>query len=455
MLLLLLALGAAPTAAEANKLATAKQWEELYLAFAAASPESASKNDRPKIAAALLKGCVALQGDDPVMANSLGEKSVAFNATAEAVFCTGLTAKRTDQRGAAEDAFRKGLSSFPKDGRFGLELGRLYLEDGQPAEAAKVLRAVPPKSKEAAEARQLLATTGGDRDDVTKTVTTQNVTIRNGEMVVDDEGTRGGIRAPTGATPRSTSASYESVTDENGNRVRQNQYFRIRYFNQKRDFGARADYEGSVQHALEEARVSVRRLLGEARERPCDVILYSRDEFRLHHGAAASQAIAGFYSEDAIRMNDSAEMNAKNQAVLVHEYVHAVMDELVSFRHGALPVWMHEGTAELVEWRYQGGDGPPLGYKNRLAALAKNKSLPSLAQLRNGPLVGMSDPGLMYALSAMAVRELVNKGGGMSGLVRMMNDCGRGVPFEKALQEHYSLTLAQLDERVADTLAAK
>lgn len=446
MLLLLLALGAAPTASEANKLASGKQWEELYLAFAAASPESTAKGDRPKIAAALLKGCLALQGDDPVMANSLGEKSAAFNATAEALFCTGITAKRTDQRSAAEDAFRKGLAGFPKDGRFGLELGRLYLEDGQPAEAAKALRAVPPKSKEAAEAKKLLTTTSGETP-TEREVATKGVTL-------DDPLEASGTRAPTSATPRSTSASYESVTDADGNRVRQNQYFRIRYFNQKRDFGARADYEGSVQNALEEARVNVRRLLGEVRERPCDVILYSRDEFRLHHGAAASQAIAGFYSEDAIRMNDSAEMNAQNQAVLVHEYVHAVMDELVNFRHGALPVWMHEGTAELVEWRYQGGDGAPLGTRNRLMGLAKNQRLPSLSQLKDGPLVGMSDPGLMYALSAMAVRELVNKNG-MPALVRLMRDCGRGVPFEKALEEHYGLTVQQLDERVSDTLISK
>jgi hypothetical protein len=454
MLLLLLALGAAPTAADAGKLAAAKQWEELYLAFAAATPDSASKADRPKIAAALLKGCTALQGDDAVMANSLGEKSVAFNSTAEALFCTGITAKRTDQRGAAEDTFRKGLSAFPKDGRFGLELGQLYLEDGQPAEAAKALRLVPPKSKQTAEAKKLLATTLGETKSEEQALAPSGVATKGVRFDDDEPAQQSGFRSPTGATPRSTSSSYESVTDENGNRVRQNQYFRIRYFNQKRDFGARADYEGSVQNSLEEARVSVRRLLGEARERPCDVILYSRDEFRLHHGAAASQAIAGFYSEDAIRMNDSAEMNSQNQAVLVHEYVHAVMDEIVNFRHGALPVWMHEGTAELVEWRYQGGDGPPLNYKNRLAGLAKNKRLPSLAQLRDGPLVGMSDPGTMYALSAMAVRELVAKNG-MSGLVRMMRDCGRGVPFEKALQEHFSLTLAELDERVSDTLAAK
>ncbi len=452
MLLLLLALGAAPTASEAGRLAAAKQWEELYLAFAAASPDSASKAERPKIAAALLKGCTALQGDDPVMANSLGEKSVAFNSTAEALFCTGITAKRTDQRGAAEDTFRKGLTTFPKDGRFGLELGRLYLEDGQPAEAAKVLRLVPPKSKQAAEAKKLLATTAGETKSAELPFAPGAVATR-GELT-DEPAEQTSFRSPTGATPRSTSSSYESVTDADGNRVRQNQYFRIRYFNQKRDFGARADYEGSVQNSLEEARVNVRRLLGEARERPCDVILYSRDEFRLHHGAAASQAIAGFYSEDAIRMNDSAEMNSQNQAVLVHEYVHAVMDEIVNFRHGALPVWMHEGTAELIEWRYQGGDGPPLNYKNRLAGLAKNKRLPSLAQLKDGPLVGMSDPGTMYALSAMAVRELVAKNG-MSALVRMMRDCGRGVPFEKALQDHYSLTLQELDERVSDTLAAK
>jgi hypothetical protein len=454
MLLLLLALGAAPTAAEANKLASAKQWEELYLAFAAASPDAASKTDRPKIAAALLKGCVALQGDDAVMANSLGEKSVAFNATAEALFCTGITAKRTDQRGAAEDTFRKGLTTFPKDGRFGLELGRLYAEDHQPNEAFKALSAVPPKSKEAVEAKKLLSTLNRDGlppDDVSSAPGPSALRVETTNLTGQDTS---GFRSPTGATPRSTSSSYESVTDADGNRVRQNQYFRIRYFNQKRDFGARADYEGSVQSALEEARTSAQRLLGEARERPCDVILYSRDEFRLHHGAAASQAIAGFYSEDAIRMNDSAEMNSQNQAVLVHEYVHAVMDEIVNFRHGELPVWMHEGTAELIEWRYQGGDGPPLGYKNRLAGMARNKRLPSLSQLRDGPLVGMSDPGTMYALSAMAVRELVARNG-MSALVRMMRDCGRGVPFEKALQDHYSLTIQELDERVSDTLAAK
>ena len=155
--LLALAVTAAPNAAQAISFAKAKQWEELYLAFAAANPEASAKGDRPKIAQALLSGCLALQVDDAVMAFSLGEKSVAFGPTADGLSCTAITAKRSDQRGAAEEALRKGLSLFAKDGRFALELGRLYLEDGQPGEAASMFARVPPKAKESAEAKRLVA----------------------------------------------------------------------------------------------------------------------------------------------------------------------------------------------------------------------------------------------------------------------------------------------------------
>ncbi len=441
--LVVFTLSAAPTAAQATSFAKAKNWEELYLGFATATPESASKTDRPKIATALLQGCLALQGDDPVMAYSLGERSVAFAPSADAWFCTALTAKRSEQRGAAEDALRKGAATYVKDGRFGLELGRLYLEDGQPGEAAAALSKVPPKSKEHTEAKRLLA----------------GITRDASSPVENAAGPQRG--APTAEfrqqpleVPRSTSLSYETAVDDTGRRVRQNQYFRIRYFNQKRDFGERAEYEGRVQGALEESRQNVQRLLGVAREKPCDVILYSREEFRLHHGPQAAQAIAGFYGGDAIRMNDSAEITPQNRAVLVHEYVHAVMDEVVNFRGSALPVWMHEGTAELIEWQYLGGDGPPRNYAVRLQQLALANQLPSLTQLNQGPLVGMSNPGLMYALSAVAVKQLVSRRG-MPALVEFMRDCGNGTPFAQALENHYGLTMERLDEELASSLKSK
>jgi hypothetical protein len=233
--------------------------------------------------------------------------------------------------------------------------------------------------------------------------------------------------------------------------VRQNQYFRFYYFNQKRDFGQRAEYEGRVQGALDDARVSAQRLLGVAREKPLDVILYSREEFRLHHGPQAAQAIAGFYSEDAIRMNDSAEINDRNRATLVHEYVHAVMDEVGSFNQRSLPVWMHEGLAEYIEWRSEGAEGPPKHYATALQQLALQGQLPHLEEMNNGPLVATRNPGLAYALAAVAVRLLVEKRS-MPEVIELIRDCGKGTPFEQALERRFGTSLARLDEELTSSL---
>lgn len=442
-------LAAAPSAAQAVSLAKAKQWDELYLAFAAASPDAAAKGDRPKIAQALLQGCLALQADDAVIAYSLGEKSVAFQPTAEGLVCLGLTARHSDQRGAAEEAFKRGLTDFPKDGRFGLELGRLYDEDGQPGEAAAALAKVPPKAKESAEAKKLLAriASRSGAEVPGRAVGAELRPVAGGDDEVREvPGSRVAV-----AEARPTSRSYESSVDADGRRVRQNQYFRFSYFNLKRDFGQRAEYEGKVQGALEDARVAVERLLGVAREKPTDVILYSREEFRLHHGPQAAQAVAGFYAEDAIRMNDSAEINPHNRAVLVHEYVHAVMDELLSFNSRAIPTWLHEGLAEYIEWRSEGNDRPPKAWATQLQQLALQDQLPSLAQLTRGPLIATSNPGLAYNLSAVAVRLLVERRN-MRELTELLRDCGRGASFEQQLERRFGTTLERLDEELTSSL---
>ena len=234
--LLTVALTASPTAAQAAAFAKGKQWEELYLAFAAASPDSTPKGDRPKIAQALLAGCLALQVDDAVMAYSLGEKSVAFAETAEALLCTALTAKHSDQRGAAEEALRKGTTTFARDARFALELGRLYLEDGQPGEATSVLARVPSKAKESAEAKRMIAQIARDSG-----APTAVAPIAGTKALSEEDSPAPAERGGNGELPRSTSRSYESSVDADGRRVRQNQYFRFYYFNSKRDFGQRAD----------------------------------------------------------------------------------------------------------------------------------------------------------------------------------------------------------------------
>src|SRR5687768_11213705 len=114
-LLLAALLSASPTPppAQAQKLASQKAWEELYLAYSSVDAKGYEAPQRRTIAASLLKGCEALAGSDAVMAYSLGERAVAFDETAPGLRCLSRTALATDQRGSAEEALRRGLERFP------------------------------------------------------------------------------------------------------------------------------------------------------------------------------------------------------------------------------------------------------------------------------------------------------------------------------------------------------
>ncbi len=114
----------------------------------------------------------------------------------------------------------------------------------------------------------------------------------------------------------------------------------------------------------------------------------------MHHGSQMSQTIAGFYSENAIRMNDSAEINAQNQAVLVHEYVHAVLDEVTHFSTDErVPVWLNEGFADVGRVAvHVDNDGPPPLVKKQLQGVAMQKRVPSLVEMSKTALVNQPNP---------------------------------------------------------------
>ncbi len=444
------------TAAKAQAMASAKQWDELYLAFGSANPASYGKGDQAKVAKALAEGCLALVTDDAPVAYSLGEKSVAFGPSADGLYCLGLSATRTEQPAAADEALRSGLTRFPKDHRFPLELGRLLAIEGDTAGARGMLGRIPKKAPEWAEAQGVLKKLAS----VEKPAADEAVTVASPPS--RREG-RGGPRAPDegqepprpggvgrGPPPSTGTLGYESSVDDEGRRVRANKYFHFRYFNSKRDFGQRAEYEGKVQAALEEARQASERIIGVSRTTPTDVILYSRAEFELHHGAQAAQMIAGFYSQSAIRMNDTAEINPHNQAVLVHEYVHAVVDELTGFHH-EVPIWLNEGLAEYTEWQYEGHDGP----EGRLGMVLKQQALagklPPLSTMANGALINSSNPPLAYAYAASAVRVMVGKRG-VREVVELIRDLGKGQPFEAAFKDHYGQEASAFDTEVLNDL---
>lgn len=456
MTLLLVLLAAAPPASKAEAFAKARQWEELYLAYAAAKPDEVPAPERPRVAKALRQGCEALVGSDAVMAFSLAEKAQALGATADGALCLAAAGAKSDQRDASEAALRAASAAEPEDDRLRVALARALLEDRDPGQALAVLGAVGPKSKQRKEAAGLEAKARAQQAE--EKASRAQLTADQKALDRAQERTAAGQATPTpsprpGAGPAVSSGSltYESSVDGEGRRTRSNQHFRFRYFNGQRDFGERAEYEGRVQAALEVARQAAERILGKSRQSPTDVILYSKAEFTLHHGAGMAQAVAGFYSESAIRMNDSAEINPHNQATLVHEYVHALVDEVSTFKDERLPVWLNEGLAEWTEWRYLGGDGPPPPARAALRQAALAEQLPSLAQMSQGPLVAQSNPGLSYALSACAV-GLMLKDGGTENLLGLIQEVGAGASFAKAFSERYGKTVERLNEQVAEDL---
>lgn len=456
-LLAALLLAAAPPPQKAKELAAQRQWEDLYLAFAAADPSGYPAEQRPAVAAPLLKGCEALLKEDAVMAYSLGERAAAFDESAGALRCLARAALKTDQRATAEEALRKGLERFPKDGAFGLELGRLLLEDKDAAGAIAALEKVPPKAKEAGEARKLLQKARAQTSE-------EGAARREVERIERKMNGDEGAGAPSGDTRpakgsdegdvRPASLSYESGVGADGMRVRSNRRFSIRYFNNSRDFGQRADYEGRIVDALEESYDFTRKVLGEARETPVDVVLYTREEFRTHHGANMARSVAGLYSDDAIRINDAAELTPQTKATLVHEYVHAAVDEFCGGADHALPTWLNEGLAEYVEWRYQGSDDPPRGLRDALRGAVKAGTLPRLSDMAQGALIAKGNPAMAYGTSAVAVRELVRQGG-TEKLLSLIRAVGRGSAFEEVLQAQYGKSLVALDEEVRSALSGR
>jgi hypothetical protein len=453
-LLLALLLAAAPPAQRAQQLAKTKAWEDLYLTYSAADPKGYPDEERKAIAGPLRKGCEALLASDAVMAYSLGERAVAFEESAGGLLCLARAAHRSDQRSSAEETLRKGLERFPKEGAFSLELGRLLLEEKDAQGAIAVLDKVPPRSPQGSEAKRLLQ----KARNMSAEASQARAEARQLERRLSGEGPTAGNTRPAVATgpgeTQPTGLSFESGVGADGMRTRSNRLFVLKYFNNNRDFGQRAEYEGRIVEAMGEAYTHTRSILGEARESSVDVILYTREEYKTHVGASYARTTAGVYSDGSMRINDATELTQETRGVLVHEYVHAAVDDFCGGADHGLPTWLNEGLATYVEWRYFDSESPPLPLIDRLFTAAKSNRLPRLGALADGMLIRTADPALSYATSALAVRELYRRGG-PARLLALIKEVGRGTPFEQALVTNYGIDLPKLDKEVLDAALSR
>jgi len=451
---LTLLLAASPPSTQATELAGKKDWAELYLAFASAKPGGYPESERAEIATALVKGCASLLASDPVLASSLAETGARFAPSPESALCQAQGATRSQQLGFALSTLQDAHDRYPDHAGITLALGEALLHDQEPQLALDILSGIPSSAPEhrrarpsiqkaraaLAKAEAAIAAAQAEEKKARERAQPDSRTVPAG--AVSGGGGRGG-----------TPARGESGTVA-GMRSRAHRNFSIRYFDNGRDFGERATYQTRVINALDASAAFTRRVLGFACEKPIDVILYSREEFAAHMGAVAATRVAGLYSMSAIRLNDAAELTRQTHATLTHEYVHAVVDELAGGNTRAVPIWFNEGLAEYVEWRFLGSRHPPHGTRVRLRGAALDGSIPSLESLASGALIGTRDPALSYAVSALAVRHLLDTGSSLA-LRKLIIDVANGTPFSDSLRRHFHISVSQLDRAVQSAAGSR
>ncbi|AKF83323.1 hypothetical protein SAMN05443572_102578 [Myxococcus fulvus] len=456
-------------AQKAKELSGRKSWEELYLAFSSGDATTVPSEQRAVVSGALVKGCQALLKDDAVMAYSLGERAAVFEESAPALRCLASAARKTEQRAAAEATLVKGVTLFPKDGGFPLELGKLLLEEQDSAGAQAALEKVPPRTREAAEAKKLLQqarqqtlqedSARAEASRIEKQLggsPARGSQTRPASAQAGDDSTVVALETRPGMSVRTPRVGYESSVDSLGMRVRANSRFIIKYYNNNRDFSQRADYEGRVTEVLNEAYHFTRDFLGRARESPVEVVLYSAAEFERTFGVTASAEAAGIYMANAIRINNAVELTRSTKATLVHEYVHATVADICgggnSDAMSSLPYWFNEGVAEYMEWRYQERDEPYPVMTGHLQAAAKQGRAIPLEHIAQVPPMSHRDPQWAYTVSALAAREMFRQQGSHRMLTLIRAVCLEGMPFDEALRTHYGKTSQDLDADIIKSL---
>lgn len=444
------ALAADPTAAQAKQLASAKDWDQLYLSFSSVKPEGFSTADRTAIASALLQGAKVMSGTDAVIATSLAERAAAFHESVDGLIAAAELEQQVDQRGQAAKFLDRAVALDPKSGAAHLARAELHLKEGEGALALKQLDAVPAGFQAArvkqlrAQAQARVAERKAGEDALQQVQRQVAAREQEASRPPPAEKGKGGARMVSAVDPMEGAALA-------GLRERAGRHFVFAYGNNSRDWGQRAEYEGQVEAALEEAYEFVGETMHVNRSQPVAVVLYTKQEYEFHFGGSALSRAAGFFS-GKIRINGAEEMTPEVKAVIVHEYTHAVLDELLQGGQHC-PVWVNEGFATYVENLYRDRRGMPGAdddWHKTLRGMAILNQLPSLEQLDRS-FIEFRNPRLAYATSGCAMKILVEHYG-METFVQTCRDAATK-PWKALFAERFTADLSSLDDQVRSELS--
>ncbi len=188
-----------------------------------------------------------------------------------------------------------------------------------------------------------------------------------------------------------------------------------------------------IENWLKGAHRDLQRVLRATPRKPVTVVLYPGNEFkRVSH----AQHWAKAYYDGKIRLNldSSAALRSELRRTMRHELAHAYLHEL----YGDVPLWVHEGLAQVLEGRAAGSAGSR--FRGGEPLLAGELFVSGFASSNDMKVV---DKG--YAQSLMAVGYLLD--GRRAGKFRsLLAELGRGVSSEQALRGVYGMSLAQMLE---------
>ncbi len=170
-------------------------------------------------------------------------------------------------------------------------------------------------------------------------------------------------------------------------------------------------------------------------------LLYSQQRFR---DITRTPAWSGAIYDGRIKLPAGGvfEKTDELERVIFHEYTHAVVHMLAK---GRAPVWLNEGLAMYEEGRDAGEFAP---YLRDLAGTGKLNLRPLEGSFMG---LGAEQARTAYILSLSATRYIIDEYG-LASVKRILDDLGRGMNVDSAVQDALYISYDELQKDWARTL---
>ncbi len=304
----------------------------------------------------------------------------------------------------AADAFREAIAADPKNARLHLGAGMAAALEQRDAEALDAVQRALALEPRLVQARALLGQIQYRLGDAAGA-------IRTYERLVAD--------APDDRGARATLARWRREAELH-DRMRQtiDANFTVLF-----EGPAEETLASEVLASLDRAYWRICQLLGTYPPAPIPVVLYTAEQF---HDITRSPVWAAGAYDGIIRvpMGGALDKRGELDRVLAHEFTHALVRSLAT---AGVPAWLNEGLASALET----GDLEWAQSVLAVQARAGRPGVPLRALPSSFSRLTGDQAALAYALSAVAVRRLLDEAGGFA-IANLLRDLGAGVNFDRA-----------------------